>query len=73
METILQGNYAMGIYLCRYISDLIPVDPLIAGSIAIAIAIIWRIISYYPYLIIGALLLPGWIERKFVKPIIKKS
>ena len=58
--------------LGRYISDQIPADPLIAGSISLAIAIIWRIISYYPYLIIGALLVPGWIERKFVKPIIKK-
>jgi hypothetical protein len=55
----------------RYISDLIPADPLYAGSIALAIAIIWRIISYYPYLIIGALVVPGWIERKFVKPITK--
>ncbi|MCX6325709.1 MAG: lysylphosphatidylglycerol synthase transmembrane domain-containing protein [Bacteroidia bacterium] len=56
----------------RYISDLIPADPVYAGSIALAMAIIWRIISYYPYLIIGALIVPGWIERKFVKPIINK-
>ena len=66
------GSGFAELILGRYISDLIPVDPLIAGSIAIAIAIIWRIISYYPYLIIGALLVPGWIESKFVKPIIKK-
>jgi glycosyltransferase 2 family protein len=58
--------------LGRYISDQIPADPLIAGGIALAIAIIWRIISYYPYLIIGALLVPGWIEKKFIKPITKK-
>jgi uncharacterized protein (TIRG00374 family) len=51
----------------RYISDLIPTDSLYAGSIAMAMAIIWRIISYYPYLVIGALLVPGWIERKFIK------
>ena len=67
------GSGFAELILGRYISDLIPVDPLIAGSIAIAIAIIWRIISYYPYLIIGALLIPGWIESKFVKPIIKKK
>jgi glycosyltransferase 2 family protein len=63
------GSGFAELILGRYISDQIPVDPLIAGSIALAIAIIWRIISYYPYLIIGALLVPGWIERKFVKPI----
>lgn len=67
------GSGFAELILGRYISDQIPVDPLIAGTIAIAIAIIWRIISYYPYLIIGALIVPGWIERKFVKPIGKKK
>lgn len=66
------GSGFAELILGRYISDQIPSDPLIAGSIALAIAIIWRIISYYPYLIVGALLVPGWIDRKFVKPIIKK-
>jgi len=60
------------VILGRYITDQIPSDPAIAGSIALAIAIIWRIISYYPYLVIGALLIPGWIGRKFVKPGIDK-
>jgi uncharacterized membrane protein YbhN (UPF0104 family) len=67
------GSGFAELILGRYISDQIPVDPAIAGSIAIAIAIIWRIISYYPYLIIGALIVPGWIEKKFVEPIIKKK
>jgi glycosyltransferase 2 family protein len=67
------GSGFAELILGRYISDQIPADPLIAGSIALAIAIIWRIISYYPYLIIGALLVPGWIERNFVKPITKKK
>jgi uncharacterized membrane protein YbhN (UPF0104 family) len=35
-------------------------------------AIIWRMISYYPYLIVGASIIPGWIQRKFIKPSIKK-
>lgn len=66
------GSGFAELILGRYISDQIPSDPELVGSIALAIAIIWRIISYYPYLIIGALLVPGWIERKIVKPIIKK-
>jgi uncharacterized protein (TIRG00374 family) len=57
----------------RYISDLIPADPLYAGSIALAMAIIWRIISYYPYLLIGSFIVPGWIERKFISSIGKKK
>ena len=67
------GSGFAELILGRYISDQIPVDPVIAGSIAIAIAIIWRMISYYPYLIIGALLVPGWIERKFIKPVMEKK
>ena len=54
------------IILGRYISDAIPADPELIGSIGLAIAIIWRIISYYPYLIIGASIVPGWLQRKFV-------
>lgn len=37
-----------------------------AGLIG-SIAIIWRLISYYPYLFIGAVILPGWIKRSYIK------
>jgi uncharacterized protein (TIRG00374 family) len=57
----------------NYISDLIPADPAYAVSISLAMAIIWRIISYYPYLLIGALIVPRWIERKFIPSIGKKN
>lgn len=67
------GSGFAELIMSRYISDLIPADPLFAGSIALAMAIIWRIISYYPYLVIGALLIPGWIERKFIKPLTIKQ
>lgn len=29
-----------------------------------ALAVIWRLISYFPYLIIGAIVLPAWINKK---------
>ncbi|TRX48907.1 flippase-like domain-containing protein [Fulvivirga sp. M361] len=29
--------------------------------------LLWRIITYYPYLIVGALILPHWIKRVFYK------
>lgn len=60
------GSGFAEIILGRYISDTIPGYPSEVGSIALAIAIIWRIISYYPYLAIGASILPGWIQSKFV-------
>jgi uncharacterized protein (TIRG00374 family) len=59
--------------LGRYISDAIPADTIYTGGIALAIAIIWRIISYYPYLIIGASIVPGWLQRKFKSPLPKKK
>jgi uncharacterized protein (TIRG00374 family) len=57
--------------LGRYISDAIPSDTAYTVGIALAIAIIWRIISYYPYLIIGASIVPGWLQRKFKSPLSK--
>lgn len=67
------GSGFAEIILGRYISDAIPADAVSAGSIALAITIIWRIISYYPYLIIGASIIPGWIQKKFVKPAGKRN
>jgi glycosyltransferase 2 family protein len=66
------GSGFAEVILSRYISDAIPLDAAHVTSVALAMAIIWRIISYYPYLIIGASIIPGWIQRKFMKPSIKK-
>ncbi|MCH5347296.1 MAG: flippase-like domain-containing protein [Muribaculaceae bacterium] len=46
----------------QYYGDLLP-NP----SIALIIALFWRIISYYVYLIIGAFLVPTWFARKTKK------
>lgn len=61
------GSGFAEIILGRYISDAIPVTADHAVSLALAVAIIWRIISYYPYLIIGASIIPGWIQKNFVR------
>ena len=34
---------------------------------AIALALIWRMVSYYPYLIIGAFVIPRWVGKHFVR------
>ena len=67
------GSGFAELILSRYITDAIPADPAYTGGIALAIAIIWRIITYYPYLIIGASIVPGWIQRKFVRSSAKKK
>ena len=67
------GSGFAEIILGRYISDLIPAAPSNAGGVALAMALIWRIISYYPFLIAGVLIIPGWVERKFIKPVTIKK
>jgi len=34
---------------------------------AVPLAIIWRLISYYPYLFIGAIVLPRWLRKVFFR------
>lgn len=43
----------------RYLGEFIPL------GFAVSLALIWRIISYYPYLFVGVIILPKWIKRKF--------
>ncbi len=45
----------------EFLSSYIP------GGAAIALALMWRMISYYPYLLIGAVVVPKWIGRHFIK------
>jgi len=55
----------------RYLGDFIPVDATSLGAVAVALALLWRIISYYPYLFIGVVLFPRWVKSKFVQPDVK--
>jgi len=36
-----------------------------AAGLGVAMAVLWRLITYYPYLIAGVFLLPAWIKSKF--------
>ena len=37
------------------------------GDYTIVTNILWRLLSYYPYLLLGAVFLPSWIRRVFFK------
>ena len=52
------AEFTFSIFLGGYIP--------IAG-LAIALALLWRLISYYPYLIIGVIMAPNWFNTKFKK------
>lgn len=38
----------------------------IPAGTGVAMAFFWRLISYYPYLFIGAFVIPKWVKRHFV-------
>ena len=42
-----------------YYADFLP-----DASVAILAAMLWRAIFYYPFLVMGTLVLPKWIARK---------
>jgi len=39
----------------------------IPKGLAASLGLMWRLISYYPYLFIGAIILPRWIRKRFKK------
>lgn len=46
----------------KYLGEFLP-----SVGVAATMALIWRLISYYPYLIIGVFILPKWIKKHFRK------
>jgi len=38
----------------------------IPAGTGVALAFVWRLISYYPYLFIGAFVIPNWVKKHFV-------
>jgi uncharacterized membrane protein YbhN (UPF0104 family) len=46
----------------KYLGDFLP-----SAGVAATMALIWRLISYYPYLLIGVFILPKWIKKHFRK------
>jgi len=39
----------------------------IPGGLSAALGLMWRLISYYPYLFIGVIILPTWLKRVYAK------
>ena len=46
----------------KYLGEFLP-----NAGVAIAMAILWRLISYYPYLFVGVFIVPRWIAKNFGK------
>ena len=39
----------------------------IPKGLSASLGLLWRLVSYYPYLFIGAIILPRWIRSRFSK------
>ena len=48
-----------------YCRDLIAVPVAMQLGAATLIAVLWRLVTYYPYLVAGAIIFPRWIKQKF--------
>jgi glycosyltransferase 2 family protein len=59
------GSGFSEIIFIKYLRDFIPASADLVSSFATVLAFLWRLVSYYPYLIIGSILLPWWIKKKF--------
>ncbi|MCI5057702.1 MAG: flippase-like domain-containing protein [Flavobacteriales bacterium] len=51
------AEYAFSVYLQEFIPK----------GLDGTLALLWRLVSYYPYLIIGVILLPRWVRRVYIK------
>jgi uncharacterized protein (TIRG00374 family) len=61
------GSGVAEIMFSRYLGEFIPI-----AGFAVALALVWRLITYYPYLVIGAFMVPKWVNDKFVNKKKKK-
>lgn len=64
MPTPGGSGFAEAIFT-NYCADLIEVPVALQVGAATLIALLWRLVTYYPYLIIGVVLFPKWIKRNF--------
>ncbi len=56
------GSGIVELVFSDYMAEFIP-----ALGLVTLMAILWRLVTYYPYLFIGVLVLPKWIKRVFAK------
>jgi glycosyltransferase 2 family protein len=44
---------------------------IVNSSLTVGLAFLWRLISYYPYLFVGSIVLPRWVKRVFSNKLFK--
>lgn len=54
------GSGIAEVIFSRFLGEFAP------AGVSDSLALLWRLISYYPYLFIGALILPRWVRRNIL-------
>lgn len=49
----------------EYMAEFIPV------GFVVVMALMWRIVTYYPYLFIGAIVVPRWVKKYFQNKVLR--
>jgi len=57
----------------HFLGDMMPVAPELQVAAGTLVALAWRLITYYPYLIIGAVIFPRWLNTHFSRRAFKKK
>lgn len=57
----------------HFLGDLMPVAPELQVAAGTLVAVVWRLITYYPYLIVGVILFPRWLNTHFSRRAFKKK
>jgi uncharacterized protein (TIRG00374 family) len=55
------GSGLSELVFSEYLGDFLPQ----AAGISVVLAVFWRFYTYYPYLFIGAMIVPGWLKKNF--------
>ena len=58
------GSGVAELSFATFLADIIPLEN---KGLEATLSLLWRMISYYPYLFIGVFLLPRWVRRVFTK------
>ncbi len=59
------GGSGLEYIFTHFLGDLMPVAPTLQVAAGTLVAVVWRLVTYYPYLIVGAVIFPRWINRHF--------
>lgn len=57
----------------HFLGDMMPVAPGLQVAAGTLVAVAWRLVTYYPYLIVGAILFPRWLNTHFSRRAFRKK